>query len=290
LGATLYRLLTGTVPFPQSKYDTAARRMIALVTEAVPSITGPQPDLPEQLAAIVDRMLAKTPADRFSSAQEVAESLAPFAAGADLAAVLRSVRQAADRPEEAGRIADQVMLAAAGCESPRPPADVRAPDSRANGGSQRDAIAKSFRRVPFRIAALAVGLLALVSLIVLGVTVYRLQTANGALLVEVNGAEVSTVMVDGKQILDFKTAGDGKRLQLSLEPGSHSLTLKTADGTDLTTEVGPRPITILAGQQTRIRAWLEAPGDAGTGDAAPAGTELAGPDFSADESVAKWVL
>src|SRR5262245_32505279 len=42
------------------------------------------PEVSVGLAAIVERMLAKNPADRFATPAEVAAALAPFAAGADL--------------------------------------------------------------------------------------------------------------------------------------------------------------------------------------------------------------
>jgi serine/threonine protein kinase/Leucine-rich repeat (LRR) protein len=285
LGATLYRLLTGTVPFPRERYNTPARQMIALVTDEVSSVGGQRPDLPAQLVAVVDRMLAKDPADRFSTAEEVAESLAPFAAGADLAAVLRDARRA-EAPAEESRsvVRPDSTGGTAGFTSPAEPAVAPVPD-KVLARPPSPTHARTSPSTPLRVAPRAIGLLVVLALIALSITQYRLPVRDGTLVVELDGAEVSTVMVDGKQIVDFKTAGDGKQLQLMLEPGSRSLTLKTADGTELKTEVGNKTITILAGQQTRVRAWLEAPGDA-----APAATELVGPDYSADQSVARWIL
>ena len=46
------------------------------------------PDVPASLAAVLDRMLAKSPAARFADPAEVARALAPYAKGADLAGVL----------------------------------------------------------------------------------------------------------------------------------------------------------------------------------------------------------
>ena len=48
----------------------------------------PIADLPPGLAAVLDRMLAKEPADRYQTPAEVAEALRPFAAGADLVRLL----------------------------------------------------------------------------------------------------------------------------------------------------------------------------------------------------------
>jgi hypothetical protein len=51
----------------------------------VPPIRGRRADVPERLAAALERMLAKDRAGRFVSAAGVVAALQPFAAGADLA-------------------------------------------------------------------------------------------------------------------------------------------------------------------------------------------------------------
>ncbi|HUG71110.1 MAG TPA: protein kinase [Pirellulaceae bacterium] len=106
LGATLYKLLSGESPFPSSKYNTPIKMLTALVTVAAPSIAGKRDDLPPELVAIVDRMLAKQPRDRFDTPADVAEALAPFAEGADLAALLDKVPT-----EETSSNVDQSALA-----------------------------------------------------------------------------------------------------------------------------------------------------------------------------------
>lgn len=99
LGATLYKLLCGESPFPSSKYDTPVKMIMALATEAAPSIAAKRNDLPPELVTIVDRMLAKSPDDRYATPQKVADALAPFAEGADLAALLESVAGSLREPE-----------------------------------------------------------------------------------------------------------------------------------------------------------------------------------------------
>ena len=53
-------------------------KMNAHVHQPVPPIRDVAPDVPEELAAILDRMLAKDPGDRFATPAEVAEALAPL--------------------------------------------------------------------------------------------------------------------------------------------------------------------------------------------------------------------
>ena len=59
--------------------------------------------MPEELAAIVHRLLEKKPEDRFGTPIQVAAVIAPFAAGADLAGLAARARQAAPVEATAGQ-------------------------------------------------------------------------------------------------------------------------------------------------------------------------------------------
>ena len=72
LGCTIYRLLTGTYAFPGV---TREDRLIKRIRERPVPITDIRPGLPYRLVAIVDRLLAVRPDDRFGSAAEAAEAL-----------------------------------------------------------------------------------------------------------------------------------------------------------------------------------------------------------------------
>jgi serine/threonine protein kinase len=85
LGCTLYELLAGQPPFAGPAHESVFLKMKAHVEAPVPPIRGRRPDVPERLAAALERMLAKDRADRFVSAAGVVAALRPFAAGADLA-------------------------------------------------------------------------------------------------------------------------------------------------------------------------------------------------------------
>src|SRR5207237_8211177 len=76
LGCTLYYLLTGAPPFEgNSLYQV----MHAHQSVQARPLNQARPDVPEALAAVVTKMLAKDPAQRFQTPIEVARALAPFA-------------------------------------------------------------------------------------------------------------------------------------------------------------------------------------------------------------------
>jgi serine/threonine protein kinase len=88
LGATLYFLLAGSPPFAGDGTASWLEKLRAHQEEPVPPLRSRRADVPPALAALVESMLAKNPADRPASMAEVAEALTPFAAGADLPSLL----------------------------------------------------------------------------------------------------------------------------------------------------------------------------------------------------------
>ena len=72
LGAVLYTMCTGRSPFRAETTVAVLRRVCDDVPRPIREIN---PDIPEQLVTIIDRLLAKAPEDRFQTAQEVADLL-----------------------------------------------------------------------------------------------------------------------------------------------------------------------------------------------------------------------
>ena len=73
LGAVLYELLTGEVPFPGDNFVAVALRHI---NEPPPSLRERRPELSPRLDAAVRRAMAKDPRDRFGSMDELCHELA----------------------------------------------------------------------------------------------------------------------------------------------------------------------------------------------------------------------
>jgi eukaryotic-like serine/threonine-protein kinase len=75
LGCTAYFLLSGQPPFPM---DKMSQKLIAHQTKPAPPIRTLNPSVPEGLAVVVHRLLAKKPDDRYRTATDLLEALAPF--------------------------------------------------------------------------------------------------------------------------------------------------------------------------------------------------------------------
>lgn len=76
MGCTMYVALTGRIPFPQK---TNSAKIKAHRTTTARSISEIRKNVPAEVVAIVEKMMAKDPADRYQSAEEVLEALRPFA-------------------------------------------------------------------------------------------------------------------------------------------------------------------------------------------------------------------
>jgi hypothetical protein len=81
LGCTLYHLLVGLPPFPGG---TPVQKLLAHQERLPMPVTEARGDVPAALAAAVQRMLAKEPAQRYQSPAEVARDLAPWSGCAPL--------------------------------------------------------------------------------------------------------------------------------------------------------------------------------------------------------------
>jgi response regulator RpfG family c-di-GMP phosphodiesterase len=76
LGGTLYWCLAGEVPFPGS--DNPADCLVRRMIQAPPSVRERCPEVPAQLDAVLRRMMAVKPDDRYATPQDVTRALLPF--------------------------------------------------------------------------------------------------------------------------------------------------------------------------------------------------------------------
>ncbi|MCH7876158.1 MAG: protein kinase [Gemmatimonadetes bacterium] len=111
LGCVLYEMLGGQPPFTGPTVESIVHQHLAVDP---PSITNLRPAVPAEIAGTLARALAKTPADRFSSAAQFAEALATRggAAAATVAAAPVSDRARVRRAVAIGLGAVVLLVAA----------------------------------------------------------------------------------------------------------------------------------------------------------------------------------
>jgi serine/threonine protein kinase len=277
LGCTLYFLLAGAPPFQgRSRYEVLHAHQS---TEARP-VNLLRPGIPEGLAAVVRKAMAKDPAERYQTPQALVQALAPFVGrGAEVGAG-RGDRAGSD--EEGGRgdengegldpsslflslflhaseeatpaVVTDTQVASSG-KPVGPPEPLE--DNRAHligggtVGERRTAGKPSAKRkwlLGVGIAA-SVLLLALVGLWAGGVLL-RVKTPEGTLVVEVDVPNAD-VYVDGRKMTVRWDEG-GKKAEISVPPGRRAVKV-TRDGI---TVHGER-VEVSEGQRAVVRARLE---------------------------------
>jgi serine/threonine-protein kinase len=134
LGCTFYYLLTGRPPFP----GTSLMQKLIQHQETEPEpVQTVRPDLPEEVTAAVQRMMAKKPADRFQIPLLVVAPLRRFCPGA-VSANGSLIRPAASANGSFPKPATSIALPSAAPDSPnRPPSSLfNTPRPGANGNGQ----------------------------------------------------------------------------------------------------------------------------------------------------------
>ena len=106
LGATLFKLLTGQVPF---RGDSPMSISAAITADSPRKLRELRPSVPGPLEAVVLRCLKKSPHDRFASVDDLAAALAPFASAPNARAAFAR-RRSVHRVMRGAAIAIVVLL------------------------------------------------------------------------------------------------------------------------------------------------------------------------------------
>ena len=88
LGVMLFQLLTGTLPL---RGDSMAALMYQIANQAAPNVRTLRPELPEKLAGVLEKLLAKQPQDRYQTGRELANDLRLVDASAQPRAAVSAV-------------------------------------------------------------------------------------------------------------------------------------------------------------------------------------------------------
>jgi WD40 repeat protein len=222
LGSVLYALCTGRPPFRASGTMAVLKRVCEDKPRPIAEIN---PDIPDWLVALIARLHAKNPAERFQSAAEVAALLSQH---------LAEVQQPALAP-----------LPSLPSTLPLPPAG----SGNKGGGRRRWAVAAAVLLVVLG----GLGLTEATGVTQVADTVLRVFTPEGTLVVEVDDPSVQvTIEGDGGLVI----TGAGPQ-EVRLRPGSYRLHA-TKDGQPVKQEV----VTITRGGKQVVRVSLEPAGPA----------------------------
>lgn len=215
LGASLYALLTGGSIFQGRPNATLMQKLMTLATEPIPPIRERRPEVPEPLAAIVHRMVTRDPKQRFASMAEVITALKPFAAGANLIALLSPHQHdapASGSIDENSGLSETVRLSADGYSLAR-----RAGDNAATADTSRNALASGSSSYvacnsepdasSFRLKSKTRTLIAaaIAGVVLLGGIVFSLKTPNG----EIEVVIPDDLPADVKKEIKISVTGDG---------------------------------------------------------------------------------
>lgn len=127
LGCSLYFMLTGRAPFPEG---TMIERIRAHRSREPQNLFELRPDIPPALAAICQKLMAKSPDDRFQSADEVAEVLQSWLDGKAsrmlgmMAVRPTQVPSAPSRPASSSDDDEELSLAPIEEEKPKSPSSI----------------------------------------------------------------------------------------------------------------------------------------------------------------------
>jgi hypothetical protein len=190
LGATLYKLLCGEAPFGGPSFNTPMKKMMALATQEPPPLSERRPDLPPPLAALIQRMLAKSPADRPATPRDVAAALSPLTTGHDL-------------PSLAARALGKPLVVI----TPNRPLQKTEPYVSSGEGDTLPRLTTAMKtapRPPHR-RRVIVGIAAVLACLLTAFTIYHIQTAEGTIEVVLEGTDIEAKLKDGGvQIVDLK--------------------------------------------------------------------------------------
>jgi len=95
MGVTLYELMAGRLPFG-GPGDGVMTMVAHILEDTPPKLQLLRSEVPDALDAVVARCLAKSPADRFQSAAELAQALAAFATAESSGTLSRIARMSID--------------------------------------------------------------------------------------------------------------------------------------------------------------------------------------------------
>lgn len=241
LGCTLYRLLAGRPPYTGPNYQTVMAKMLGHLQEPCPGVREARADVPDDVAAVVGRMMAKSRDDRFATPAAVAEALAPLAVGSDLGRLLHEAQNAGSA--EARSVAGETCASSVGAThstATMSAAPVPLPRPETFGGR-----ARRWKILVATALGLAAMLLAVITIV----------NRHGTLVIESDDPNVQIAVKQNGEVVEIVDAQAGWKI--GLKAGQYELSLQgTADRFQLDRDT----VTVCRGETVKAKVAIHRAG------------------------------
>jgi formylglycine-generating enzyme required for sulfatase activity/DNA-binding beta-propeller fold protein YncE len=235
LGGTLYFLLTGHPPFQEKSLYDLYQAHISRNAEPVNQV---RPDVPAELAAVVAKMMAKDPVERFQTPGEVAQALKPFCTRSNAALKVVKADVSSKDPAKAAPARAEAAAAVTQLETDAdrrtvPPGS--SPESVTRwesmidfGQTERELAGASDvaprRWLPWVLSSSAVAVLIVGLLAAWMGGLFKVKTPDGVIVLE-NVPKDAEILVDGDKV-NVTWPGLGKPLEIRAVPEQHKVEVK----------------------------------------------------------------
>ena len=253
LGCTLYFLLTGKPPYGEPAYETGRKKLMAHAVAPIPSLAESCGDVPAELQEVFEAMMAKNPRDRYATPAEVADALAEFADGEELAEVI-----AAAPPHDAGAAKENT-----GIQGPETPWRQDAGSHPRRRSHSRRTSRQKFRR------NVTIGIAAGLTIVVCGVLGRTLMKSHDG-RTQTGGTPESSA---SSMAADTSISREALAAELALLPGldgrwwfddmpwltpfvRRAVSKRVLSTSDLTALLGDRPRGFLTANTAKAHQWL----------------------------------
>ncbi|HRX81850.1 MAG TPA: serine/threonine-protein kinase, partial [Pirellulaceae bacterium] len=234
LGCTLFKLLTGRVPYASEQPRTSYQRIRAHLEEPIPSIAAIRADVPPELESLLMRMLAKQPAERFQSPEELKQQLANLSAGHDLPALITAAATSSNAEVDTASMGGTTFTLASGI-APAEDSEPKEPNTPQHassitpvatnvttpaGRTPRPSLLSLLDGRGVRPTLVAVILLTLLALPIAYFSglLFTVKTAGGTIVLECDPAALkdAKIEIDGEQV-QLKLAGDDQAVTIGVD-------------------------------------------------------------------------